>query len=116
MARDQQFGPVVMFGLGGVFVEVLRDVAVCLHPLTDVAARSMIERIKGYPLLAGMRGERRVSIPFIEECLLRLSQLIADFEEDLEELDLNPLIVTARRDRSFVVDARVGLRPSRPSS
>jgi acetyltransferase len=110
MTRDPQFGPVLLFGLGGVFVEALRDVSVGIHPLTDVAARAMIERVRGYPLLAGFRGEKAVSRPLIEECLLRLSQLVSDFGEELQELDLNPLIVTARRDRSFAVDARVVLR------
>jgi acetyltransferase len=110
MARDPQFGPVLMFGLGGIFVEALRDVSVCIHPLTDVAARSMIERVQGYGLLAGMRGEPPVALDLIEECLLRLSQLVGDFEDDLAELDLNPLIVNERRDQSFVVDARVALR------
>jgi acyl-CoA synthetase (NDP forming) len=110
MARDPQFGPVMMFGLGGVFVEALRDVSVCIHPLTNVAARAMIERVKGYKLLAGTRGEEPVALDLLEECLLRLSQLVEDFRDDLDELDLNPLIVTARRDRSFVVDARIALR------
>jgi acetyltransferase len=110
MARDPQFGPVLMFGLGGIFVEALRDVSVCIHPLTDVAARSMIERVKGFSLLAGLRGEKPVAIDLIQECLLRLSQFVGDFEGELEELDLNPMIVNARRDQSFVVDARIGLR------
>ena len=62
MARDPQFGPVLMFGLGGVFVEALRDVSVCIHPLTNVAAQAMIERVKGYKLLSGMRGEEPVAL------------------------------------------------------
>ena len=109
MARDPQFGPLVMFGVGGVFVEALGDVAVSIHPLTDVAAGSMVRRIKAFPLLAGMRGEPGVDLKLLEECLLRLSQLVGDLEEDLAELDINPLIVSAR-ERSFVVDARVVLR------
>ena len=63
MTRDAQFGPVLMFGLGGVFVEVLQDVSTRIHPLTDVGARAMIERVKGYPLLAGHRGEKPVAHP-----------------------------------------------------
>ena len=109
MTRDPQFGPVMMFGLGGIFVEVMRDVAVRIHPLTDLGARDMIERIKGYPLLAGARGEKRVDLGFLEECLLRLSQLVGDLEEELAEIDLNPLIITASRKTSFVVDARIAL-------
>jgi acetyltransferase len=110
MSRDPQFGPLLMFGLGGVFVEVLRDVSVSIHPLTDAAARGMIERVKGYPLLAGLRGEPRVCLDLVEECLLRLSALVSDFDDELEELDLNPLIVTDRRERSAIVDARIALR------
>jgi len=111
MSRDPQFGPLLMFGLGGIFVEVMRDVSVQLHPLDDVAARAMIERIKGYPLLAGARGERPVAIPLIEDCLLRLSQLVGDLGDELKELDVNPLIVTESAEGSFVVDARMALLP-----
>jgi acetate---CoA ligase (ADP-forming) len=111
MTRDPQFGPVLMFGLGGIFVEVMKDVSVRIHPLTDVNARAMIERIKGYPLLAGARGERPVDLAFLEESLLRLSQLVGDLEEELAELDVNPLIVTGDRENSFVVDARIALAP-----
>ena len=110
MTKDPQFGPVLMFGLGGIFVEVMRDVSVRVHPLTDVGARDMIERIKGYPLLAGARGEKRVDLGFLEESLLRLSQLTGDLEDELAEIDLNPLIVTGSRKTSFVVDARIALR------
>ncbi len=110
MTQDPQFGPLLMFGLGGIHVEVLRDVAVRIHPLTDAGARMMIERVRGYPLLAGHRGDRPVAIPLIEESLLRLSQFVADFEDDLAELDINPFIVTDRPERSFIVDARIALR------
>jgi acetyltransferase len=109
MTRDPQFGPLMMFGLGGVYVEVMRDVSVRIHPVTDVGARTMIERIKGYPLLAGMRGEKAVDLDFIEESILRLSQMVRDHERDLDELDINPLIVTEKGKGSFVVDARVRL-------
>ena len=111
MTRDPQFGPVLMFGLGGIFVEVMKDVSVRIHPLTDTNARSMIERIKGYPLLAGARGETPVDLEFLERSLLRLSQLVGDLEADLAELDINPLIVTDDRKNSFVVDARIALTP-----
>jgi len=113
MTRDPQFGPVLMFGLGGIFVEVMKDVSVRIHPLTDVTARAMIERIKGYPLLAGARGEKPVDLAFLEESLLRLSQLVGDLEDELAELDVNPLIVTGDRKSSFVVDARIALAPRR---
>jgi acetyltransferase len=111
MTGDKQFGPLIMFGLGGIFVEVMRDVSVRIHPLNDVGADAMITRLKGYPLLAGLRGEKPVALPLIREALLRLSQLVSDFEQDLAELDINPFIVTERRSRSFVVDARIRLLP-----
>lgn len=111
MKRDGQFGPLLMFGLGGIFVEVMRDVSVRIHPLTDAEARAMVERVKGYPILAGARGEKGIAIRLIEESLLRLSQMVGDLGEELGELDLNPLIVTERADRSYVVDARVSLTP-----
>ena len=111
MAREPRFGPILMFGLGGIFVEVLRDVAVRIHPITDLEARAMIERVKGYPLLAGARGEPAVALSRIEEALLRLSQLVTDFEDELSELDLNPFIVTDRPQDCFVVDARISLIP-----
>jgi acetyltransferase len=107
MTRDTQFGPLLMFGLGGIFVEVLRDVEVRIHPVTDVDARSMVEGVRGYPLLAGLRGEPAVDVAFIEECLLRLSQLVTDFESELGELDLNPLIIKEKPGESYIVDARI---------
>ena len=70
----------------------------------------MIESVRGYPVLAGIRGERPVALPVVRESLLRLSQMVSDLEDDLEELDINPLIVSHRRDTSFVVDARISLR------
>jgi acetyltransferase len=112
MTRDAQFGPLLMFGIGGVDVEVTRDVAVRIHPLTDVGARLMIERVRGYPLLKGHRGEKPVDLDLIQESLLRLSQMVTDFEEDLAELDINPFIVRESAARSFIVDARVTLQPA----
>lgn len=105
-ASDPQFGPLLLFGLGGVHVEVLRDVAVRVHPISDIDAAEMIRSIKGYPLLAGARGKKPVDVPFLEEMLLRLSQLVDDLE-DVAELDLNPLIVGQDRAGSAVVDARL---------
>ena len=81
-----------------------------VHPLTDATARRMIEKIKGYPLLAGARGEKPVDVGFLLEALLRLNQLVSDFRDDLAELDLNPFIITERAGDSYVVDARASLR------
>lgn len=106
---DPQFGPLILFGLGGIYVEVMRDVSVRIHPVTDAGARTMIERIKGYPLLAGTRGDKPVALDLLEESLLRLSHLVEDLRDELAEMDLNPFIVTDRREASFVVDARIAL-------
>lgn len=108
-ATDPQFGPLILFGLGGVHVEVLRDVAVRVHPITDTDADEMIRSIRGYPLLEGARGAKAVDTAYLSELLLRLSQLMSDFE-DIEELDLNPLILGSGRREAVVVDARILIR------
>lgn len=115
VARDPQFGPLLMVGMGGIHVEVMRDVSVRIHPLADVDARQMIAKLKGYPLLTGSRGEKAVAIDLIEESLLRLSRLVGDLGEELDELDLNPFIVTPERSGSFVVDARIRLTDPAPA-
>jgi acetyltransferase len=106
MSRDPQYGPLLMFGLGGIHVEVLRDVAVRVHPISDVQAREMITSIRGYPLLAGVRGERPVDLAGLALSLQRLSALVADFDA-IEEMDINPMIVSDRPGHSLIVDARV---------
>ncbi len=108
MAMDPNFGPLIMFGLGGVYVEILKDVKIKIHPLTDLEALDMIESIKSYPLLAGARGEPPVDINAIVEHLLRLSQLITDFVE-IEELDINPLTVYEKGRDCLVLDAKIKL-------
>ena len=105
-SRDPQYGPLLLFGLGGIHVEVLKDVAVRVHPITDVQAREMIRSIRGYPLLAGARGEAPSDLGFLEGALLRLSALVGEFPS-IQELDINPLIVSGRPGASLVVDARV---------
>mgnify|MGYP001143178086 CR=1 FL=1 len=85
--QDRQFGTLLMFGLGGIFVEAMKDVAFRIHPITDLDAREMIASIRGYPLLQGFRGEKGVNLRFLEEMLLRLSQLLADFPQ-IEQVDV----------------------------
>jgi acetyltransferase len=111
MARDPQFGPLLMFGMGGIYVETLRDVTMRIHPIGDVDAKEMIRRIRGYPLLVGVRGEAGVPLAFVEQTLLRLSFMVTELESELEELDINPMMVGETAQQSFVVDARVSLRP-----
>jgi acetyl coenzyme A synthetase (ADP forming)-like protein len=106
MKKDPQFGPMLMFGLGGIFVEVLKDVTFSLAPITAEEARTMISRTKTYKMLTGVRGQRPVDIPSIVENLQRMSQLVMDFPE-IEEIDINPLKVGQEGDGTFVVDARL---------
>ena len=106
MSKDPQFGPVLMFGLGGVLVEVLRDVAFRIVPLTPRDAKDMIREIKGFPLLDGYRGQEPVDISVLEESLLKLSRFVDD-RPMIKELDLNP--VFAYSDGLTVVDARIVL-------
>ena len=106
MAKDLQFGPVIMFGLGGLLVEIMDDVALRVSPLTRQDAGAMIREVKGYRLLAGYRGQTPVNIAALEEMLLAIS----DFTEDnpvIKEIDLNPVI--AGGEGAVAVDARVVL-------
>lgn len=109
MKRDNLFGPVIMFGLGGVYVEAMRDVSFRIAPLRELTAKKMIKEIKGFKILEGFRGEPPSDIESIEDCLTRLSQLVMDFPE-IEELDINPLMVLQKGKGSLVVDARIILR------
>jgi acetyltransferase len=93
--RDPQFGPLVLFGLGGVFVEVFEDTAVRLAPVTEMEAQEMVEEIQASPLLRGVRGQDPVDQSAIVDVIGRLSQLVTDFPAILE-LDVNPLVVTSK--------------------
>lgn len=106
MSKDSQFGPVVMFGLGGIFVEVLKDVSFRIVPLTRRDAREMIRQIKGYPLLEGYRGQEPANIAFLEDLLLKVSDFVEQTLE-IKEIDLNP--VFAYSDGAVAVDARIVL-------
>ncbi len=110
MTRDQQFGPMLMFGLGGIFVEVMQDVTFHLAPITSAEAMSMLMGTRSYRLLEGFRGEAGVDITVIAEALQRISQLVTDFPQ-IEELDINPFIVGGLGEESVVVDARIQLSP-----
>jgi acetyltransferase len=108
MRHDPDFGPLLMFGLGGIHVEVLKDVAFRVHPITDADARDMIRGLRGHALLEGVRGARPVPEDFLIEMLLRLDRLVTDFPE-IEEMDLNPLLVGAAREDAAAVDVRIRL-------
>lgn len=106
MTRDPQFGPMLMFGLGGIYVEVLRDVSFQLAPITADEALEMLVGTKTYRLLQGVRGERSVDMSLVAECVQRISQLAMDFPQ-IEEMDINPLKVSSERARAVAVDARI---------
>jgi len=107
--RDPQFGPLVMFGLGGIYVEVLRDVSFRVAPFGRRQARRMIEEIRSAPLLRGARGERPCDLEAIATSLLVLSQLVTDFPE-IVEMDINPLMVGEPGVEPVAVDARITIR------
>lgn len=104
MFKDAQFGPVLMFGLGGIWVEILKDVSFRIVPLTKKDAASLIREIKGFPLLEGRRGREAVDIVNLEEALLKLSAFVEKYPE-IKELDLNPIFAYA--DGCLAVDARI---------
>ena len=104
MSKDPQFGPVIMFGLGGILVEVLKDVSFRIVPLTERDAREMIKEIKGYPILEGYRGQKPASIPKLENLIVKVSQFV-EKNPQIKELDLNPIF--AYPDKAVAVDARI---------
>jgi len=110
MTEDPNFGPLIVFGLGGVFVELIGDVAFRIHPLTDLDAAEMINEVKSARLLAGYRGGAAGDIPAVEEALLRVSALVADLPE-IVEMDMNPVKVAEPGHGLSVVDARIRVRP-----
>ncbi|MFH1754767.1 MAG: acetate--CoA ligase family protein, partial [Candidatus Latescibacterota bacterium] len=106
MSIAEKFGPLVMFGMGGKYVEILKDITFRVMPVTDIDAAEMVKEIKSYPLLEGVRGEERVDIEFLVESIQRLAQLVNDLRY-VQELDINPFILAADRKNCKVVDARI---------
>jgi acetyltransferase len=106
MKMDPSFGPLIMFGLGGIYVEVLKDVSFRIAPISDLDAHEMIKNIKSYPLLSGVRGEESVDIEAIEGYIQRLSRLVEDFPE-IEEMDINPFMAFEKGKCCNVLDARI---------
>ena len=102
------FGPVIMLGMGGIYVEVLKDVTFRLAPVTDREANDMISSIKTKKILEGVRGEKPSDIKKLSECIQRLSQLVTDFKE-IKELDMNPVLVMENGKGCKILDVRIGL-------
>jgi len=111
MTTDPSFGPLIMFGLGGVYVEVMKDVAFRINPLTDRGAREIVRSLRSYPLLNGFRGAPPVNQDVLEETLLRLSQLVEEFS-CFSEIDINPFIASPDEKLCAAVDARFIIRSS----
>ncbi len=109
IATDPQYGPMMMFGLGGVFIETMKDVTFRIAPLTDVDADEMIKSVKAYELLKGARGTKPANMEQIQETLLRLSQLVNDFKF-IDELDINPLLISEKTGEGIAVDGRIKVR------
>ena len=108
MTQDPQFGPVLMFGLGGVFVEVLKDVSFRIPPLTRFDAEDMIKEIKAYPILEGVRGGVSSDLDALVDCILKLSDLSVDLSDCIKEMDINPLFATEKG--AVAVDSLVILK------
>lgn len=107
MSRDPQFGPLILFGLGGIYVEVLQDVTFRLAPVSERAARTMVTEIRSAPLLRGVRGEEPSDLDAVAEVIQRVSQLVMDFPE-IVELDINPLVVHPTG--AIALDARLSIQ------
>jgi 4-hydroxybutyrate---CoA ligase (ADP-forming) len=107
--QDPLFGPVIMFGLGGIYVELLKDVVFRIAPIDEQEAIRMVQSIKTIKILKGVRGEKPSDLKAIVDSLQRLSQLVTDFPE-IEEFDMNPLLVLEEGKGARAVDVRIGLR------
>jgi len=104
ISKDPQFGPVIMFGLGGIFVELLKDVSFRVIPVERKDAQEMIKEIKGYPLLQGYRGKEPADISSLVNIILKISRFIEEYPQ-IKELELNPIF--AYRNRAVAIDARI---------
>ena len=113
MNLDPKMGPAILFGTGGKYVEVLKDVTLRVPPLTDVDADDMVRSIRGYPLLEGVRGEPAVALDLLKECLQRFSQLVLDLPE-IVEMDINPFLMNPHPGDCAVVDARMRVASEGP--
>jgi acetyltransferase len=110
MSHDPQFGPTIAFGLGGIFVEVLKDISLKLTPLSKSDAKQMVMQIKGYPILEGVRGKGPSDIEAVIDVLMRISQLAMDWKHIISEIDINPLVVFENGQGVKALDALIVLK------
>ena len=115
MTSDRTFGPLVMFGLGGIYVEVLGDVVFRIAPISTIDAREMVRSLRGDALLAGVRGEGPVAYEALEDAIQRVSQLVLDLPE-IAEMDVNPFLAFPERERCVAVDGRIRLSAEPPGT
>jgi succinyl-CoA synthetase beta subunit len=108
--RDPLFGPVVLCGFGGILVELLKDIVVGIPPLSFEQAREMIERLRGFPILAGVRGKPAADIDSLCQAIVNVSRLAVSLGDRLAGLDINPLIVLPRGQGVIAVDAVVEIK------
>jgi acetyltransferase len=106
MKREKGFGPLLMFGLGGIYVELFKDVSFRLAPITPVEALAMIHETSAGRLLTGFRGQPNADLAAVVDCLCRLGQLAMDFPQ-IQEVEVNPLIVFAENKGALALDGRV---------
>jgi len=104
--RDRSFGPVIMFGLGGIYVEVMKDVSFRALPLREIDTSLMVKEIRSYPLLLGVRGERRKDIEGIKDCINKVGSILLNCE-DISDIEINPMIVYDQDQGVKAVDVRV---------
>ena len=102
--RDPQFGPVIMFGLGGIFVEIMKDVSFGIVPIQRTDAKYMISSIRGFPVLQGARGQKQANLKALEDCLLSISRLLWK-NKRVKEIDINPLFIDGKK--AVAADIRV---------
>jgi len=105
--RDPVFGPVILFGLGGILVEVLKDVVLRIAPFDEAAAHEMIRSVQGYPILEGVRGQPPADVDALARALAQLSVFAHANADALETLDVNPFIVLPRGEGAVAVDALI---------
>ncbi len=106
VSRDPQFGPLLAFGLGGIYVEVLKDVVFRVTPISQQEALEQVQAIRSFPILSGVRGQAAADLDSITDTLLRISQLVTDYPE-IVEMDINPLVVYDQGQGALVLDARI---------
>jgi acyl-CoA synthetase (NDP forming) len=108
LTQDPSFGPLIMFGMGGIYAEFLRDITFRIHPLTDVDVQEMVHSVKAHQLFAGWRGSKASDVKALEDLLLRVSAMVEDLPQ-IVEMDLNPVKVQEQGKGYVVVDARMSI-------